>query len=182
MVAAAQSVAQSAPQSYQLKDNTVIRAEIMSVDKAQDRVEYRFFAGGGSGVTARPLSAFSVHSQFNILRATLDRNDLEGRIELASFAVDNGLIAAGKRELLKARDIANDQGIAPELEERIMDEAVKALDGLLRGMLQQGKMKDAYYVLHEIMAGERITDAHMRWFELPGSGKTVVRCVHRSAR
>ena len=156
--------AQNAPRSYQLKDNSVIRAEITSVDQAQDRVEYLWFAGGGSGRTARKLSDFSPHSQFNMIRSGVEANDIEGHVKLAEFAVDNGLIAAGKRELLKARDLANDQAMAPELAERIMDEAVRVLDGLLRGMLAEDKMKDANYVLTEIMAGTRITDAQKTHF------------------
>ncbi len=38
------------------------------------------------------------------------------------------------------------------------------MDGLLRGMLQEGKMRDANYVLTEIMAGDRITDAQKDHF------------------
>ena len=67
--------AQNAPRSYQLKDKTVIRAEIRSVDQARDRVEYQWFAGGGSGVTARKLTDFSPHSQFNMIRSGVDAND-----------------------------------------------------------------------------------------------------------
>lgn len=156
--------AQAGVRSYQRNDGTVVRAEINRVDRDRNRVEYTFFAGGGSGRTIRSLAEFVPQSQFNILRAMLGDDDVEGRVQLAAFAVDNGLIAAGQRELFKARDIANNTDIAPELESRIMDEAVKALDGLLRGLLDEGKLKDANYILHEILAGERITEPQKAQF------------------
>lgn len=156
--------AQAGVRSYQLKDGTLVRAEIERVDRDRNRVQYTFYAGGGSGRTERSLDEFAPQSQFNMLRSTLAADDVEGRVQLAAFAVDNGLIAAAQREILKARDIAKDIGIAPEVEARIMEEAVKALDGLLRGLLDEGKMKDANFILHEIMAGERITEAQKSHF------------------
>ena len=150
--------------TYQLKNNDVIRAELLEVVKADGRVRYRFFSGGGSGIVTRQISDFDPHSQFNILRSVVERDDIQGHVQLAEFAVNNGLIAAGRRELFKARDIANDLGLAPELEERIMEEAVRILDGLLQRMLADEKMNDANYVLTEIMGGTRLTDAQKEYF------------------
>lgn len=158
--------------SYQLKNGDVIQAEILDVDKAQDQVRLKFFQGGGSGIVTRRLSDFSPHSQFNVLRTTIPEGDIEGHVQLAEFAVSNGLIAAGKRELLHARDLANDEGIAPDLEQKLMDQAVTILDGLLQAMLKEGKMNDAKLLLHEIMAGPRLTDAQKQHFTDLVAGKS----------
>ena len=156
--------AQAGVRSYQLKDGTVIRAEINRLDREQKRVEYTFYAGGGSGRSTRSLLEFAPQSQFTMLRATLADDDIEGRVQLASLAVEHGLIAAAQREMLKIKAVAADMEFAPELEERIMDEAVNALDGLLRRLLDEGNMKDANFILHEIMSGRRITEAQKAQF------------------
>ncbi|MHC5064399.1 MAG: hypothetical protein ACYTG5_10545 [Planctomycetota bacterium] len=148
--------ASAEPRTYLLKDKTVIRAEILAVEG--EDVRLRFHVEGGGGIVTRKLEDFTPASQFNIKRAVTDKDDLEGHLALAEFAVQNGLIAAGRREIFAAREIAQDHGIAPELEDRIMDEAVRIIDGLLREMIAEGKTKDAKHLLREMMQAPRLSD------------------------
>lgn len=145
------------PRSYLLKDKTVIEAEILAIEG--EDVRLRFHTQGGSGIVTRKLADFTPASQFNIKRAVTDKNDLEGHLALAEFAVQNGLIAAGRRELFAARKLAQDHGIAPELEDKLIDEAVQIIEGLLRGMIAEGKTKDAKHLLREMMQAPRLSDA-----------------------
>ncbi|MGH3115150.1 MAG: hypothetical protein ACRDOP_16940, partial [Gaiellaceae bacterium] len=124
----------AAPRTYALKDGKELLAEVLRVDG--NRVALKVHVETGTVEVTRPIEDFVPHSAFNILRTAVAPNDIAAHVKLAEFAVENGLIDAARRELRRAREIADDQGIELELEGRLVERAVRILDGLLRQMVK----------------------------------------------
>jgi len=150
--------------TYVLKDKTEIRAEVLGLEG--ESVRLRAHVTGGTAETTRKISDFVPHSAFNLLRATSPADDVQAHVKLAEFAIENGLVDAARRELLKARDLANDQRLAPDFEHRLVARAVTVLDRLLRQMLEDGRIQDARFIVSQILSANpsRLTDAQKAEF------------------
>ena len=138
------------PRTYALKDGKELLAEVLSVDG--DRVNLKVHVETGTVEVTRPIADVVPHSAFNIMRTAVPPKDIAAHVKLAEFAIENGLVDAAKRTLTRARELADDQGIEPDLERRLVERAVRILDGLFRQMVKEGRIQDARFFLSQILS------------------------------
>jgi len=148
------------PTTYVMKDKSTIRAEALELDGNRVRLRV-YFPGGGTAEGVRKLSDFDPHSAFRIKRAAMPPNDVTAQVELATFAMEHGLISAAFREIEKATHMADAQKIPESLREELREHGVKAMEGLLRSLVSEGKVKDARRVLTRLFTrfpNNKLTD------------------------
>jgi hypothetical protein len=152
------------PRTFQLKDGSKLNAEIVAVKDGA--AELRVHIGGGTTVTTRRLDEFDPRSAYQLMLSATAPDDIEGQVKLVEYAVDHGLFAAARDAMRRARAAAKDRRLPPDVEARLVDRSVDALDRLLTQMIGQGKVQDAEVILQRILQTEtpRVTDERKRAF------------------
>jgi hypothetical protein len=139
--------------TFVLKDLGEVRAEVLRIDG--DRVQLRVQVEGGTAEATRPLSDFAPQSAFIIMRSETPPDDMAGHLKLAEFAIHNGLVDAGLRELRKARDLAVGKGIDPSHEARLVARGLAVLEEIFRQLVAGGRLQDARVLLTQILSNPK---------------------------
>ena len=145
--------------TYLLKDDSVIRAKVLSV--TGEEVRLRISIDGGSAEVKKSLPDFSPHSAYRIVAEANPPQSAEGHLQLAAFAARHDLPSVARQELLEARKMAGNQNLAPEVESEIAERARALLLRLFSESLAKGKLDEARRYLSELMIrqGEGLAEA-----------------------
>ena len=137
------AAAQTGYSAYMMKNGTILKGT--PVKREGDKIRMKMsIRGGGSVTSLKQLSEFSPNSAYNILRKLEPGHDLMSHIALAKFALENGLIAATKRELHKARPYAKEDGRLDEFDRKVKAGAARILKKLVHEAMTAGDLKKAH--------------------------------------
>jgi len=124
---------------YVMKGGKAIRGSVLAVEG--DRVRLRVSVGGGSGESWYDLSSFEPGSQVDLRRAGLADDDYQGMLDVATFALESGLVDDARRELQFMAHAAAAAGtpLTPELRASALD----LTDRIITELCAAGKVGEA---------------------------------------
>lgn len=127
--------------TYLLESGQQIRGRIAAIEGKE--VKLKVPIGGGHYLQRIAFDRFTAPSRYRIRRALSRDDSAQDHVELAKFAVEVGLPAVAKRELGRARELAKNHDLAPELDAAIAESGAELLLKLAGQMLDKGRLTQA---------------------------------------